>query len=226
MTAALTAEQRRRLESYDPTLSGIPGTGVGLADFIDNLVTDVTAVETALGLVEDEQEADDSGECHMAGATIAASTAITGATETAAQFSTKVAIAAGEVSGFGARIHIRAIGTHTATTGAETHTMALLIGTTVLYVSGNIDPADGDLFVFDVDVIYAAADRLVVMGWFSSGVPGTGTAKVIGSVITSSLPDFTVANDVAVQIDRQGTATDSDSARLDGLVVDVFDVAA
>lgn len=226
MTAtALTAEQIRKLNSYDPVLSNI-GQGIGLGTFINNLVTAVATAEAAIAALQGEGTADDLGEVQSVGPSGAASAAITGTTETATNFSTTRTIPANRIVP-GSRIKTRASGIYTATTGSEVHTLALVIGTTSIYTSGNVDPATNDVFMFDIDVIVRANGDLFYMGWvLLQGAAGTGTAKAVTGTISSGLPDWTVANDVAIQIDRQGTATDSDSARLDGIVVDIYDAAA
>jgi hypothetical protein len=214
----LTTEQKRKLNSYDPTLSNI-GVGVGLGDFLDSITTAVTALET-------EGTSDDLGAVQSLGPTGAASTAITGATETATNFDTTRTIPANRIVP-GSRIKVRAAGTATATTGTETYTLALVIGTTTVYVTGNIDAANSDVFVFDVDIIVRANGDLFAMGWvLTTGAIATGTAKALSATVSSGLPDWTTTNVVAIQIDRQGTATDSDSARLDAMCVDIYDAAA
>lgn len=209
----LTAEQARKLNSYDPTLSSIP-QGAGIVAFLNGLVDGINTAQAAADAAAAEANAEG---VQLVGATALASTAITGTQEAATAFDQKVTVPANAIVA-GSVLIIKAMGIYTATTGTETHTLALKIGAIVLNVTGNLDPANNDVFEYDVEVYVRANGDLAVTGWFTSGPPLTGTSKAIGAIVTPG-PTLTVANDVTVEIDRQGTATDSDSARLDYLSV-------
>lgn len=151
----------------------------------------------------------------------AASTAIDGTQEAATNFDAKYTLPANSLKA-GTVLRIRAQGIHTATTGAETHSMALVIGSVTIASKAAIDPDNNDLFYFDATVVCrdaGATGHIVATGAQAHGVPGTASA--IPFLLASTAIDTTGALDIAVQIDRQATATDSDSARLDVMVVEV-----
>lgn len=153
---------------------------------------------------------------------VAASTAITGATETETNFDTNYTMPAATLKA-GTRVRIRAQGIHTATTGSEDHTILLKLGSVTLASFAAVDPANNDVFYFDFEFVCrtaGASGTIVGCGTAGAVTPTTGTAKVVA--LASTTVDTTAANVVAVAIDRQSTATDSDSARLDYLTVDVI----
>ena len=155
-------------------------------------------------------------------ATRAASTAITGATETDVAFDTSHTIPAGRLR-VGSVIRVRAQGIHTATTGTEDHTIALKIGSTTIVSTAAVDPANDDIFYFDAVLVVrtvGSSGTFVATGTHGVGVSGTVTAKAWFKASTAI--DTTADQAVAVYIDRQAAATDSDSARLDVLVVEVL----
>lgn len=157
----------------------------------------------------------------LASASIAASTAITGTTETETNFSTTYSLPANSLKA-GTVVSIRAQGIHTATTDAETHTILLKLGSTTLASFSAVDPADGDIFYFDFEFVCrtnGATGTIVGCGVGGAVTPVTGTAKAIH--LASTTIDTTAALVIAVAIDRQASATDGDSARLDYLRVTV-----
>lgn len=152
----------------------------------------------------------------------AASTAITGTQEADTAFDKSYTIPANTLKA-GTRIRIRACGVHTATTGTETHTMALKIGSTTITSKASIDPANNDIFYFDIEVVIRTAGAngtMVATGVQAFGA--SGTAAAVAVLLASTAIDTTVTKNVAVYIDRQTTATDTDSARLDILAVDIL----
>ncbi len=154
---------------------------------------------------------------------VAASTAITGATETEAQFDALISLPANTLKA-GTVVRIRAQGIYTATTGSENHSLILQIGSVALCTLALVDPANSDLFYFDAIIVCrdaGATGHIVATGVeLAQAATQVGTAKPW--FLASTAIDTTGANIVAVAIDRQGTATDSDSARLDILVVEVI----
>lgn len=151
---------------------------------------------------------------------VAASTAITGATETSTAFDKYYTVKADSPEA-GSVIRGRAWGKHTATTGAETHTLALKLGSVTIFESGNLNPADNDYWEVDFEIVYrtvGASGTFVARATLSYGASGAaGTVERYFKDSTSV--DTTADNILAVYIDRQGTATDSDSARQDSMVV-------
>lgn len=158
---------------------------------------------------------------YLIGAIVAASTAITGATETETAFDQAVSIPANLLEA-GTVLRVRAQGIYTSTTGSETHSLIVKIGATTIVTLATIDPANSDIFYFDLLVQVRTAGEtgtLVATGTvLAQAQTAVGTAKPV--FLASTAIDTTVANSVAVYIDRQGTATDSDSARLDILTVE------
>lgn len=153
---------------------------------------------------------------------VAASTAITGAQEADTAFDSSVTLPANTLKA-GTVLRIRAAGIHTATTGAETHTMALKVGGVTVASKAAIDPANNDIFYFDAVVVCRTAGgtgTVVGTGVQGHGVPGTASA--IPFLLASTTIDTTATAIVGVYIDRQATATDSDSARLEVLTVEVI----
>lgn len=153
---------------------------------------------------------------------VAASTAITGTTETEANFSEKYTIPAFSLAG-GSVIRVRAQGIHTATTGAETHDILLKLGSTTVASKLTIDPADNDIFYLEAIIqirTSGSSGTFVAAGTIATGA--TGSAAPAAFFKASTAVDTTAALDVAIAIDRQAAATDADSARLDLFVVEVI----
>ena len=151
------------------------------------------------------------------------SAAIDGTVETPTLFDKTRTIKANRLR-VGSQIRIRAIGVHTVTTGAETHDMALMLGTVSLASRATIDPANNDIFLFDVTVAVrtiGASGTIVAVGSMCFGV--SGTANPVGVLKGSTAIDTTTDLVVGVQIDRQAAATDGDSARLEIISVDILD---
>lgn len=153
-------------------------------------------------------------------AQVAASTAITGATETSTAFDKYYTVLANAPDA-GSVIRGRAWGKHTATTGAETHTLALKLGSVTIFETGNLNPADNDYWEIDFEIVYrtvGASGTFVARATCSYGASGAaGTVERYFKDSTSV--DTTADTILAVYIDRQGTATDSDSVRQDSMIV-------
>ena len=92
----------------------------------------------------------------LVNAAVAASTAITGATETQANFDASYAIPAGTLQA-GTVVKVRAQGIHTATTGTETHTILLVLGSQTLCSEASIDPANNGIFYVDFEFVVRTA---------------------------------------------------------------------
>ena len=154
-------------------------------------------------------------------ASTAASTAITGTTETETAFDTSYTFAANTIKA-GMTIRIQGQGICTATTGSETHTIAVKLGSVTLLFKAAIDPANNDIWWFDVTVsvrTVGAGGTVVACGMIALGASDTA-APVLQNTASSTL-DTTATAVCACYIDRQAGATDSDSARLDQFVVTV-----
>lgn len=155
-------------------------------------------------------------------ASTAASTAITGATETETVFDTNYTLPADSCAA-GTVYRIRGQGIHTATTGAETHSILVKFGSVTLVTKATIDPANNEIFHFECLVVIrtiGASGTLVGSGTLGVGASGTGTTAI--NYLGSTAIDTTVANLIGAFIDRQTTATDGDSARLDVLVIEML----
>lgn len=153
---------------------------------------------------------------------VVASTAITGATETETNFSQAYTMPANTLKA-GTRVKIRAQGIHTATTDTEDHTILLKVGSTTVASKAAVDPADSDLFFFDFELVCRTAGEagtMVGCGLIATGP--SGTADVTAVLLASTAVDTTAELVIAVAIDRQASATDGDSARLDILTVDII----
>ncbi len=163
----------------------------------------------------------------LIGATVAASTAITGATETVASFDTTVTVPANAMQAWTV-LHVKGQGTYTATTGTETHDLLLKLGTTTLVTKATVDPATGQFFMFDftVNIRTAGGSGTMVGHGLSMGAGGNGSGTTVADFLASTAIDTTAAQVVSVAIDRQASATDGDSARLDQLVVVGYNLAA
>lgn len=182
----------------------------------------VAVVSATVGSILLDPEAFGANNVDIVGNTVV-SAAITGTTETATSFDKTRVIKGGRLRA-GSQIRIRAMGVHTATTGAETNDMSLLLGSEVLATRTGIDPANNDVFMFDVLVqvrTIGATGTIVGMGIMAFGAPGT--ANPVAIVKASAVIDTTADLTVAVQIDRQAAAADSDSARLEIISVDIID---
>ena len=152
-------------------------------------------------------------------ASVAASTAITGATETATAFSTSYTVPANAPEA-GTVLRGSAWGKHTATTGSETHTLALKLGSQAIATSGNLNPDNDDYFRWEWEITYRTVGATgTIVGWARLSYGASGAAgTVIQFYLDSTTFDTTADAVLAVYIDRQGTATDSDSVRLDSFI--------
>lgn len=151
------------------------------------------------------------------------STAITGTTETQANFDNKVTIPANQLR-VGSRIRGMGYVKHTATTGTETHDILLVLGSTTLATIATIDPANNNVMLLEWDLVISAVGASgTIWGsvkWKATGAAATaGNAQII--VVDNATLDTTAANDMAIAIDRQAAATDSDSAKVPGFVCDI-----
>lgn len=160
----------------------------------------------------------------------AASTAVTGATETITNFDTAEYTLPAASLKVGTMVRIRAGGIYTATTGTENHIFAVRAGSTTIGATGNIDPATND--VFDIEFTFVcratgASGTIVGSGVCRSGPRATASPAThlmaTGSAATSTTTvDTTGSLVLAVAVDRQATATDGDSMRLDWFTVEVI----
>lgn len=154
-------------------------------------------------------------------AQVAASTAVTGATETSTAFDKYYTIPANAPEA-GSVYRGKAWGKHTATTGAETHTLALKLGSVTIFESGNLNPADNDYWEVEYEIVFrtvGASGTFVASAKLSYGASGAAGTVERYFKDSTSIDTTLTTNIVAVYIDRQGTATDSDSVRQDAHVV-------
>ena len=158
----------------------------------------------------------------LASASVAASTAQLGTVETETNFDTTYTLPANTLKA-GTVVRIVAQGIHTATTSTESHTILLKLGSTTIVSKASIDPADNDIFYFDCTLVCRTAGTsgtFVAAGVMAAAVPLTGTCNPF--LKGSTAVDTTAALVIAVAIDRQASAADTDSARLDILAVTVY----
>lgn len=153
---------------------------------------------------------------------IAASTAITGTQEAQTAFDSSVTLQANALKS-GHVIKFCAWGKVTAATGAETHTLAYKVGSVALFTSTDLDPAANDYFRIEGElVIRTAGASGTCVGWANLTYGASAAAgTVLKYYLDSTAIDTTAASVCAVYLDRQATATDSDSMRLDHHVVEV-----
>lgn len=115
----------------------------------------------------------------LIGAAIAASSAVT-ASGVATAFSTGTKTVDGGALKVGDILRLKAAGTLTST-GSETVTIELLVGTEVVATTGAVNPSDsGDIFRLDTDVVVrvtGASGKIQAHGTVALGAPGTVTAK-------------------------------------------------
>jgi len=151
----------------------------------------------------------------LIGQSISDSTAITGATETQTNFDNKITLPANFLK-IGNRIRLCGAVKHTATTGAETHDILVVCGSTTLLSVATIDPANDNILEFVVEFQITAVGASGVVRGFAqyraTAAGGTATAWVDKAIDAVTL-DTTAVNELAVAIDRQATATDADSAK-------------
>ena len=176
----------------------------------------VTAGQTRIVTLAD-MDVGLSGPCYVS---TAASTAITGATEVKTAFDTKKTIAANVLKA-GTTLHIIAWGNHSATSGAETHDIALELGAVVVTSDAAVDPANGDIFSYEAWLtVRTVGAGGTIVGYGRKRIGAVGTAEV-PFVLTETAINTTIANDVAVYMTRQGAATDGDSAALQQIIVEI-----
>lgn len=146
---------------------------------------------------------------------VAASTAITGATETEANFDSSYSIPADTLKA-GTVLSYDFQGIHTATTGTETHDILVKLGSTTIASKATIDPANSDIFSGRCSVtIRTAGVGGTMVGTCQMSFGASGTAAPVEYYLPETAVDTTGALVAAIAIDRQGAATDGDSARLD-----------
>lgn len=151
---------------------------------------------------------------------VAASSAITGAQESSTAFDKYYTVLANAPEA-GSVLRGSAWGKHTAATGSETHTLALKLGSQAIFTSGNLDPTANDYWQIDFEIVFrtvGASGTIVARATLSYGASGAA-GTVERYFLDSTSFDTTADNILAVYMDRQGTATDSDSARQDSMVV-------
>lgn len=159
---------------------------------------------------------------------IVASTAQLGTVETRVVLDQSYTLPANSLK-VGTVIEIEALVFHTSTTGSETHTLAVAMNATDLAVTGNLDPADnGASRIRFVVVVRSVGVSGTVVGW---GTCDNGTRAaaltathglMTGTTSTSTqVIDTTIDQVIGIAIDRQASAGDTDSCRLDALVVRV-----
>lgn len=158
--------------------------------------------------------------CALLFSQVAASTAITGATETSTAFDQYYTVVANSPEA-GSVIRGRAWGKHTAQTSTEDHTLALKLGSQAIFTSAAIDPGTNDYWMIEFEIVFRTVGASgTIIGWASIR---TGASAAAGTVIHHYLDstsfDTTADAILAVYIDRQASATDSDSARQDCMVV-------
>lgn len=226
-TSALTALPGSELTASDlvqvtDVSAGSSGTKkMTIAEFITGLCAQAWAFVTNITTTRGVASGTALKIGGLAYASTAASTAITGTTETETVFDTFYTLPANSLTA-GCKLRIHAQGIHTSTTSSETHTMALKIGSVTLISKASIDPANNDIFAFDFDVVCRTAGASgTIVGHGSSDFGATATANPVTNYLASTTIDTTASNVIGVYIDRQSTATDSDSARLDLLTVEV-----
>ncbi len=160
---------------------------------------------------------------------IAASTAQLGTTETRVVLDQTYTMPANTLKA-GTVVKIRALVFHTATTGSETHTLAVAFGATDLAVTGALDPADNGASIIDFTVVCrtaGATGTVVGCGTCTNGARAAALTATHGmhtgatSASTQEI-DTTAAIVVGVAIDRQASAGDTDSCRLDLLTVEII----
>lgn len=153
-------------------------------------------------------------------AQVAASTAITGATETSTAFDSYYTIKANAPEA-GSVIRGRAWGKHTACAGGETHTLALKIGSVAVFTSANITPTTNDYWEIDFEIVFrtvGASGTMVARAFMRNGASAAAGTPLY-YYLDSTAVDTTADNILAVYMDRQASATDSDSARQDCMIV-------
>lgn len=150
---------------------------------------------------------------------VAASTAITGATETATAFDKYYTVKANAPEA-GSVIRGRAWGKHTAATGTEDHTLAIKLGSQAIFTSAAIDPTTNDYWMIEFEIVFRTVGATgTIVGWASLRTGGSAAAgTVLHYYLDSTTYDSTADAILAVYIDRQASATDSDSVRQDSNV--------
>jgi hypothetical protein len=160
-----------------------------------------------------------------------ASTAQTGAVETAESFDTTCEIPANTLK-VGTVFRVYAQGIHVLATLAETHGFLFrLDAVDVAITSTNIDPTTFDRFSMDVTCAVrsiGASGTIICGGAATDGMTGGTGGSVVTRALTSgnngtstATVDTTVALTVAMAIDR-GVTTDSSNSRLDMMLVEVL----
>ena len=151
---------------------------------------------------------------------VAASSAITGAQESSTAFDKYYTVLANAPEA-GSVLRGRAWGKYTACAGGETHTLALKIGSVAVFTSANITPTANDYWEIEFEIVFrtvGASGTMVARAFMRNGASAAAGTPLYYYLDSTSI-DTTADNILAVYMDRQGTATDSDSARQDSMVV-------
>lgn len=117
-------------------------------------------------------------------------------------------------------IHIRGTAIVTAQNGADTNTIQIKIGTTVIATSGALNLAANSVVEWDLYITVrtiGASGTIVAEGTIGGGVPGTATAKEV--VLTSTAIDTTAAQTITVT-DTQSANSAGNSTKLSQLLIE------
>lgn len=232
---AINADLKKALNGTGvPGLFGPKTSEWALGDVVDAMHNELGGSIDGTSLTADSITVDDAvGDLTVGGLlanNVTASDAVTGATETVTNFSTGAVTIPANSLAVGDRLRIRAMGIHTATNAAETLTISVRAGTTVLGVSGSIDPVANDPFAVDFDVVVrsiGASGTVLGIGEVTSGTrAGTTVVRHLlatgsGGTTTATV-DTTAAIVLAVSITHQASATDGNSSRLDFFSVEKY----
>jgi predicted RecA/RadA family phage recombinase len=184
----------------DPALGLAAGKVVAAAALSDTTV-DVTINET-------------DGSAQVAGVAVAASTALT-ASSTETNFSNSELTLALNTLREGDVIRLRAQGIATATNAADTLTVKIKLGSTVVATTGAIDAVNNDIFYLEADIVVrttGSSGTIVACGHQILGAEGTVTSKPFKLASTSV---NTTATIVAAISGQWSTTSGSNSCRLD-----------
>lgn len=158
--------------------------------------------------------------CAMLFSQVAASTAITGATETSTAFDQYYTVIANSPEA-GSVIRGRAWGKYTAATGTEDHTLALKLGSQAIFTSAAIDPTANDYWEIDFEIVFrtvGASGTIIARAFMRNGASAAAGTPFYYYLDSTSF-DSTADAILAVYIDRQASATDGDSVRQDCMIV-------
>lgn len=197
ISASSAAAGARAYAAADGKVDDVTTGGPGVGYYVDAPGAAGIAAEILL-----DEPGNNGGLLHAA---IASSTAVTAGTATTFSNANRT-IDGGQLK-VGDILRIKAAGIVTTSTGSETTTFKIIVGTEAVASTAAVDATNGDVWRIEVDVIVrvvGASGKLLAHGTVANGVPGTATAlPFCGAEVTEDISGAAVP--VIAQVTNSST---------------------